>query len=272
MIVRISLSGRKSPGPLRGSAGRASNSDRPVNTADANVVSEANAIYSRQVDTAIASTPAIARSGSLASVHLYGEILTSISQGAALGMHAFLAVKTNVEHVVVEMFGPQDSGKGRPQVNAFHPLHSFKRGRNLVVTIADAIAAPAISRADPFKFENSIIRFARYFANHPEVLPDYNAYGPNSNGYIRALVELAGGRISMPTQVVYGPIQAGFVGNGEIACFEQALEKEFGPLLNAEEDQERAEAPPLSPRMYVNVWHLPNLWHFLSLRHLLKPG
>jgi hypothetical protein len=176
-------------------------------------------------------------------VELYGEVLEGIVQETGLIYHAILRVKTGVNDLTIEMYGPSDSKKGRPQINPFDSDSLRRKGR--VVAIKGAIMPPKNSR----HFAEKLIQFGEYFKNHPEVLPDYNYCGPNSNGYIRALVELAGGKINMPTST--GAVPSGFVGNERIAEYEQVLEKRFGPLENAKEDRIRANEAPLIPQIYI---------------------
>ena len=176
-------------------------------------------------------------------VKLYGEVLEGVAQEIGLIYHAILRVKTDVKDITIEMYGPSDSKKGRPQVNLFNSNSLIRKGR--VAAIDGAIMPPKNSG----HFAERLIQFGEFFKHHPEALPDYDYRGPNSNGYIRALVELAGGRIGMPTST--GIVPSGFIGNERIAEYEQALEKRFGTLENAREDHVRANAAPLVPQIYI---------------------
>ncbi|WP_430412812.1 DUF6443 domain-containing protein [Kordia sp.] len=124
-------------------------------------------------------------------------------KGVIVGHHAFLRVQTDKQDVIVELWGQTDPDTGQqlrtgiPRVDGFS--WSNVNGRS-AVSSGDLIEPKGDN--DNYEFENSIIEFANYFKNSETTvdgkkdfanLPDYNAFGPNSNSFVKSLVKNAGG-------------------------------------------------------------------------------
>lgn len=159
--------------------------------------------------------------------------------------HAFLIVTTDNEEVIVELWGPQGGAEtGMPRVDPF--WQSSIDARYWVEEHPLNITRPQDPEQDA-RFEERILEFAQFFQEQDPSgryhhLPEYSWLGPNSNGYIRALVELAGGRVDLVG-----------LGNKDISPYESELEIRFGPLENAQEraTRERIESGDL-PTMGLN--------------------
>jgi RHS repeat-associated protein len=123
------------------------------------------------------------------------------------GRHLFLRVKTDVFDLTIELQGPRKTIKrgdieerytgrtGTPTFKSFSPKN-FKNGRGTV-------HGPVLVSGDTenFNFEykvlNEFFRFIRKEEDDDGVfdfseLPDYNGYGPNSNGFVQHLLQNAG--------------------------------------------------------------------------------
>ena len=134
------------------------------------------------------------------SVWVYTE---TIPASGGLGRHTFMRVKTTDIDVVIELYGPDNSNnKGRPQVN---PWSKGTLNRDNV--LFHQVYEP-INNEDPDKFERDLVKYAEYFKSNNVldknnnvidnlILPTYDKWGPNSNGYIEALVNFAGGSIDL---------------------------------------------------------------------------
>lgn len=158
--------------------------------------------------------------------------------------HAYLVITTDTEELLVELQGPRDDETGFPFVEQFWG----HEGRKWVDEESNNITRPSSSEEDAL-FEERIIEFARFFQEKDPSgkfvhLPEYSSTGPNSNGFVRALVELAGGEINLSG-----------LGHSDIAFYESQLEARFGPLENSQERARRrarergdeGEAPTMAP-------------------------
>ena len=107
--------------------------------------------------------------------------------------HSFLRVTTDKVDVILELGGPKEGRtkgtplktelKGEPGSRPDQEEHLVNRPQGVSETNYDG-------------FENKILKIYNAIANN---LPDYNAVdGPNSNGFIRFLIEAAGGGVDLP--------------------------------------------------------------------------
>ncbi len=169
--------------------------------------------------------------------------------------HSFLRVTTDTEDLVIELWGADTdetaTETGRPHMDPFWPDTLIRRGLlveysipNRVRLVEGAVERPAGMRADDLTFERRIIEFTRFFletddtSGRPEYIhlplyPSINGFvGPNSNGFVRALVELAGGTLHTEGEAVPA--------SENIEAYETMLEGQFGELENAQERARRA--------------------------------
>ncbi len=166
-----------------------------------------------------ASTPQLARqaadTGHSTAEHTPGVFLysESLSPAGEWPRHAFLRVTTVDGDYLVELGRDPESGTSRTAA----PLILPWEGRYALAPYRPhpgAIHRPTDPEADS-RFEARILELARSFqATDPATgdyrgLPDYSVIGPNSNGYVRHLVESAGGSVdldwSFPGESVTSP-------------------------------------------------------------------
>lgn len=115
-----------------------------------------------------------------------------------LAPHLFLRVTTDTEDLVIELHGPDKGSRtGIPKVVGY--WNTTLTSRNFVTELTNYLNRPANDKY----FEDKIVALARFFnqqnssGDYPN-LPSYNTLGPNSNSYIRALIEVAGGYLRPP--------------------------------------------------------------------------
>ena len=119
-----------------------------------------------------------------------------------VGRHTFLRVKTDSQDKIVELWGPAEGQKtGRPRIDDYGGNFG---GRIDVFPLV--VNRPEGVPEGDYSFENQILEDAQLFqvegadqeGRTPNYinLPDYNATGPNSNGFVNALVKNAGGEIT----------------------------------------------------------------------------
>jgi len=134
-------------------------------------------------------------------VRVYTEYLTFL--GVFAFRHSFIRITTNDLDVTIELQGPtQDTyPKGNPEEipitgEGFESGMWVSHGRLLIVE--HRVTRPEGIAQDDYTFENTILDIFRVFDNNINILPDYNAFGPNSNGFVRFLIEQAGGKVKLP--------------------------------------------------------------------------
>lgn len=139
------------------------------------------------------------------TVKVYTE---TVSATGHVGRHAYLRVTTDKVDVIIELWGPNESETsrktGRPQYTDYeHPNQITSRSR----VQEGVVERPRGIPEGDYSFENSILENARFFTEHTTNaegkkdfynLPEYAAFGPNSNGYVSALVEMADGKLILP--------------------------------------------------------------------------
>ncbi len=111
--------------------------------------------------------------------------------------HAFLRVTTDEGDFVVEIGDAEGRGErtadpGLAYWEAHPETYTFHEG---------AITRPADPSADA-QFEERLLDLSAYFSQQDETgdyvnLPTYSVLGPNSNGYVRYVIESAGGEVVM---------------------------------------------------------------------------
>ncbi|WP_298311017.1 DUF6443 domain-containing protein [uncultured Aquimarina sp.] len=140
------------------------------------------------------------------SVWIFTEAVRKEIAGVnvTVGRHAFLRVQTDKQDVIVELWGPTDPSTGEQTRTGIPRVDSFSwdnvNGRS---SVSSGTLIEPKGNNDNFEFENSIIEFANIFNNSETrtsegkldftELPNYNAFGPNSNGFVNSLVKNAGG-------------------------------------------------------------------------------
>ncbi|GAA0874336.1 hypothetical protein GCM10009118_07440 [Wandonia haliotis] len=144
-----------------------------------------------------ANTPIWAIDNNGDSVWGYSE---TIPATGGVGMHLFMRVKTTDRDIIIELYGPENSnGKGGPQVNDYNP-GAMNRDNVIYHQVFESISN------DDDAFENKLIAYAEYIEAHNildannnvidnTLLPKYDMFNNNSNGYVCALIEYAGGNL-----------------------------------------------------------------------------
>lgn len=133
----------------------------------------------------------------------YSERLNSFNGGkekfiAAIAgsRHAYIRVSTPTRDVILELWGPSGSDRGRLQDN--QPGDGYLNGRWSPAEFK--IYRPFGVGPDDFSFENQIFEI---FEIMKKILPKYDGFGTNSNGFIRFLIETAGGALELPDFCYY---------------------------------------------------------------------
>jgi hypothetical protein len=111
--------------------------------------------------------------------------------------HAFLRVTTDEGDFVVEI----GDAEGIGERTADPRLAYWQPHPEAYMLHEDAITRPADPSADA-QFEERLLDLSAYFSQQDETgdyvnLPTYSVLGPNSNGYVRYVIESAGGEVAM---------------------------------------------------------------------------
>jgi RHS repeat-associated protein len=135
-------------------------------------------------------------------VRVYTERLGWSSAGVASLMrprHTFMRVTTPSRDVVIELGGPTKgtAPKGNPIMKEVRADSDITSGRKGVEE--EKVIRPTDSPKGDLKFENRIIDRFKDLKNN---LPDYNALGPNSNGFAQSLIQTSGGSVDLPINAV----------------------------------------------------------------------
>ncbi|MDP2364268.1 MAG: RHS repeat-associated core domain-containing protein [Ignavibacteria bacterium] len=107
--------------------------------------------------------------------------------------HTFMRVTTDKFDYVIELSGPQSTNdkKGLPHKDPFN-----NQIENRPDVEENQVYRPKGVKENDYSFENNIVAIFDVIKNS---LPDYDAVnGPNSNGFIRFLIEAAGGGVKLP--------------------------------------------------------------------------
>ncbi len=130
-----------------------------------------------------------------------------VRAGIPIARHAFLRVKTDKVDKIMELGGPENTRTGIPSI-ANYSKNNLD-GRSGVEE--GIIIRPENSPEGDFSFENSILEYFDFFqqrvideddnTDYPN-LPDYDALGPNSNGFAKSLIELSGGEAELPWSAI----------------------------------------------------------------------
>ena len=107
--------------------------------------------------------------------------------------HTFMRVTTDKYDYVIELSGPKSTNdkKGFPHKDPFN-----NQIDNRPDVEEHQVNRPKGVKENDYSFENNIVAAYDVIKNS---LPDYDAAnGPNSNGFIRFLVEAAGGEVKLP--------------------------------------------------------------------------
>jgi RHS repeat-associated protein len=156
----------------------------------------------------------------------------SISSLGGMATHAFLRVKTDKVDVTIELTGQIEGAKtGRPAKKKFSKKW-FKNGRGKV---SDAMLIEPKGKNENYEFENSILELFEIFTEQDENgvyvnLPDYNATGPNSNGFVVSLVKDANGGV----EIELGP--RGF-GENDTEDYDRVIYNNILDKTNEERDR-----------------------------------
>ena len=106
--------------------------------------------------------------------------------------HAYIRIITPTKDLILELWGPEEgSDRGRPRDN--QPGEDYLDGR--LSPAEFKIYRPNGIGPNDFSFENKILEI---FSIMKKILPKYDAFGTNSNGFIKFLVEEAGGALELP--------------------------------------------------------------------------
>ena len=105
--------------------------------------------------------------------------------------HAFLEVQTSSQHLSLELGGPQNgSAQGTPYRNPYNS--NSRRSGQMNHNLTRPEGYP--EGGGDFSFEEKIVDVYEVLSNN---LPDYNAFGPNSNGFVNSIILLSGGEVDM---------------------------------------------------------------------------
>ena len=107
--------------------------------------------------------------------------------------HSFLRVTTDKVDVILELGAPQEGKtKGTPLTTKLTGEPEARPGQE-----EHQVDRPqGVGEKDYAGFEDKVLQVFNVISNN---LPDYNGLdGPNSNGFIRFLVESAGGGVNLP--------------------------------------------------------------------------
>ncbi len=108
-------------------------------------------------------------------------------------LHTFMRVTTDKVDVLIELGGPANGSKtGNPLMEPLGKEMQTRPGQE-----EETVNRPqGVGEKDYKGFENKILNI---FDAIKSDLPDYDALnGPNSNGFIRFLIEAAGGGVNLP--------------------------------------------------------------------------
>ncbi len=117
-----------------------------------------------------------------------------------VGRHAFLRVKTDKVDKIVELWGPEEGARtGRPRIDDY----SEEKIEGRANVVKEGEVKDPESDPENYDFENSILEIAKFFSEQDKKgdyknLPDYKALGPNSNSYVKSLIQLSGGQLDLP--------------------------------------------------------------------------
>ncbi|OJX57979.1 MAG: hypothetical protein BGO89_06155 [Candidatus Kapaibacterium thiocyanatum] len=137
----------------------------------------------------------------------YTEVVQHPMNVGGLARHGFLRVKTTSRDVLIELWGKDETETarptGRPKVVDFKHANDIWSREDVEQF---EISRPKGKLGNGEEFENRIIQLGERFAQSVMVggkpdyfnLPDYAPFGPNSNGYVASIVEMAGGQVDMP--------------------------------------------------------------------------
>ncbi len=148
------------------------------------------------------------------TVRVYTETINSTYHQ---GRHTYIRVTTEDRDVIVEVYGPDPEQAARgtavPQVNEVTDESAQIFGRANVEE--HAVERPEGVPEGDNSFEDQIIAMGNFFKEHTTTtnedgdevndyvhMPTYGAFGPNSNGYANAIIELAGGKADLPIRAV----------------------------------------------------------------------
>ncbi len=146
------------------------------------------------------------------TVRVYTETIEATKN---LARHAFIEVKTDKNHFLVELYGPNhnpaEDGKGLPRFDLVTDQNQIW-GRNNVKE--HPVTRPEDSPEGNLDFENKILELANFFnqcetscSNGKEVpnyinVPQYSATGQNSNGFVNFIISEAGGEVKLPWNAI----------------------------------------------------------------------
>ncbi|MFY7671033.1 DUF6443 domain-containing protein [Tenacibaculum sp. MEBiC06402] len=128
------------------------------------------------------------------SIWVYNENI-GLARSSGIGKHAFIRVKTEKIDVIIELTGPSKGRKtGTPSIKKFNPKY-FKNGRGYVS--GALLIEPKLDNTNN-RMEKGILGFFKYFSEQDDDgnyknLPTYGPLGPNSNGFVVALIYSATG-------------------------------------------------------------------------------
>ncbi len=137
------------------------------------------------------------------TVRLYSQTIPSTYN---MQRHLYLRITTNGYDKVVEVWGPDKDKVARG--TAVPKVYDFKDLDKRPGIEEHEIIRPNDAPEGNEQFENQILELAAFFGENKQVtedgklktnfvnLPSYGYYEDNSNGYVNALVKMAGGKLS----------------------------------------------------------------------------
>jgi RHS repeat-associated protein len=172
------------------------------------------------------------------SVWVYSN---TIDASYGLGRHMFIRLKTGDRDVLIEMSGPAQGQKiGQVKVSNWNNGQLTSRSNVMFHQVWEPI-----DENNPEKFEEDIIKYAEYFqkfnsyddingdgkkdvVSNP-LLPNYDKWGPNSNGFAVALGEYAGGNVERKDMYVALPLPEILPGTkwSQMEPYFKSLRKEY---------------------------------------------
>ncbi|MBC6993169.1 RHS repeat-associated core domain-containing protein [Neolewinella lacunae] len=147
------------------------------------------------------------------TVRVYSETISSTGH---IARHSYIRATTKTQDVIIELWGQDPETTSRPTgVPRVDDVESSDQvlGRSNVLE-HDVERPEGVPEGDE-SFEDQLILLGSFFKEHTTStdsdgkekndyvhLPDYQAFGPNSNGYVKALLELAGGSVNLSWRAV----------------------------------------------------------------------
>jgi hypothetical protein len=132
----------------------------------------------------------------------------TIDKSYGLGRHMFIRVKTGDIDVLIEMSGPANGSKvGQVKVSKWNSSQLTSRSNVMFHQVWEPVV-----KNNPDKFERDVLKYATYIecqnsygkdqkndsksvvTSNP-ILPNYETYTRNSNGFVKSLIEFAGGNV-----------------------------------------------------------------------------